>query len=108
MLVLGVAYKKDIDDYRESPVMEIIKLLENYQANFELVDPHIPSFRLDGKAYETVELTEKKLKEADLVLITTDHSAFDYQQIADLSASIFDTRNAMKDVKNIKAYYEKL
>jgi UDP-N-acetyl-D-glucosamine dehydrogenase len=108
VLVLGVAYKRDIDDFRESPVMEIIKLLEKYQSNFELVDPHIPSFRLDGKVYETVQLTEKKLKEADLVLITTDHSAFDYQQIADASNVIFDTRNALKDIKNIKAYYEKL
>ncbi|WP_028776628.1 nucleotide sugar dehydrogenase [Shimazuella kribbensis] len=108
VLVLGVAYKKDIDDFRESPVMEIIKLLESYQSNFELVDPHIPSFRLEGKTYETVELTEEKLQEADLVLITTDHSAFDYQQIGDHAAAIFDTRNAMKDIKNIKAYYEKL
>jgi UDP-N-acetyl-D-glucosamine dehydrogenase len=108
VLVLGVAYKKDIDDFRESPVMEIIKLLESYQSEFELVDPHIPSFRLDGKNYETVELTEEKLKEADLVLITTDHTAFDYQQIGDHATAIFDTRNAMKDIKNIKAYYEKL
>lgn len=108
VLVLGVAYKRDIDDFRESPVLEIIKLLENYQSNFELVDPHIPSFRLDGKVYETVELTEEKLKEADLVLIATDHTAFDYQKIADASTAIFDTRNALKDIKNIKAYYEKL
>ncbi len=108
VLVLGVAYKRDIDDFRESPVMEIIKLLENYEADFELVDPHISSFRLDGKHYETVELTDEKLKEADLVLITTDHTAFDYQQIGEVSAAIFDTRNAMKDVKEIKAYYEKL
>jgi UDP-N-acetyl-D-glucosamine dehydrogenase len=108
VLVLGVAYKRDIDDFRESPVLEIIKLLERYQANFELVDPHIPSFKAHGKVYETVELTEDKLKEADLVLITTDHSAFDYQQIANLSKAIFDTRNALKDVAKIKAYYEKL
>lgn len=108
VLVLGVAYKKDIDDYRESPVMEIIKLLERYHADFELVDPHIGSFRLDGKLYETVALTKEKIKAADLVLITTDHTAFDYQQIGDLAKSIFDTRNAMKKITNIKADYEKL
>ena len=108
VLVLGVAYKKDIDDYRESPVMEIIQLLESYQSDFELVDPHIPSFHLNGKVYETVTITEEKLKEADLVLITTDHSAFDYQQIADSAKAIFDTRNAMKEIQNSKAYYEKL
>lgn len=108
VLVLGVAYKKDIDDYRESPVMEIIKLLERYEADFDLIDPYISSFHLDGKRYETVELTEAKLQEADLVLITTDHTDFDYQQIGDLATAIFDTRNAMKDVQSIKADYEKL
>jgi UDP-N-acetyl-D-glucosamine dehydrogenase len=108
ILVLGVAYKKDIEDYRESPVLEIINILERYDANFELVDPHISSFRIEDKSYETVALTEEKLKEADLVLITTDHTAFDYQQIGDTARAIFDTRNAMKGMKEIKADYEKL
>ncbi|SEM79062.1 nucleotide sugar dehydrogenase [Lihuaxuella thermophila] len=108
VVVLGVAYKKDIDDMRESPVLEIVKLLEKYQAEFVTVDPHIPSFRVGEKVYETAELTGELLESADLVLITTDHSAFDYQFIADKSKVIFDTRNALKEIKDIRADYEKL
>lgn len=108
VVVLGVAYKKDIDDMRESPVLEIVKLLEKYQAEFVTVDPHIPSFRVGEKVYETVELTGELLESADIVLITTDHSAFDYQLIADKSKVIFDTRNALKEIKAIRADYEKL
>jgi UDP-N-acetyl-D-glucosamine dehydrogenase len=106
--VLGVAYKKDIDDYRESPVLEIVKLLEKYGADFQTVDPHIQSFKVDGKEYETVEFTPELLESADLVLITTDHTAFDYELIAEKSKVVFDTRNALKGVQKIKADYEKL
>ncbi|MFC7440033.1 nucleotide sugar dehydrogenase [Laceyella putida] len=106
--VLGVAYKKDIDDYRESPVMEIVKLLEKYNADFVTVDPHVKNFRVDGKEYETVELTDELLETADIVLITTDHSAFDYEKIGSKAKAIFDTRNAMKGVQKIEADYEKL
>jgi UDP-N-acetyl-D-glucosamine dehydrogenase len=108
VLVLGVAYKKDIDDYRESPVLPIVELLEKYQANFQVVDPHIPQFKIGDRIYKTVELTDELITEADLVLITTDHSAFDFEQIANQAKVIFDTRNALKDVKNIAADYEKL
>ncbi|MFC4544985.1 nucleotide sugar dehydrogenase [Paenactinomyces guangxiensis] len=106
--VLGVAYKKDIDDMRESPVLEIVELLEKYKADFVTVDPHVATFRAGNKEYETVELTEEVLESADIVLIATDHSAFDYQWIADKSKVIFDTRNALKEVKEIRADYEKL
>jgi UDP-N-acetyl-D-glucosamine dehydrogenase len=106
--VLGVAYKKDIDDYRESSVIQIVELLEKYQAEFTLVDPHVKTFKAGGKEYETQELTTELLETADLVLITTDHSDFDYEEIADKAKVIFDTRNALKDVQNIKADYEKL
>ena len=61
-----------------------------------------------GKEYETQELTTELLETADLVLITTDHSDFDYEEIADKAKVIFDTRNALKDVQNIEADYEKL
>lgn len=106
--VLGVAYKKDIDDMRESPVLPIVELLEKYKAEIIAVDPHVPTFRVAGKKYETVALTAQLLESADLVLLTTDHSAFDYQLIADKSKAIFDTRNALKGVTNIRADYEKL
>ncbi|SFX23624.1 UDP-N-acetyl-D-glucosamine dehydrogenase [Thermoactinomyces sp. DSM 45891] len=116
VLVLGVAYKKDIDDMRESPVLPILELLETYNADVEVADPHVPSFRFshnaDAKVMETVELTAERLQNADLVLLTTDHSAFDYEMIARESKVIFDTRNAFKGVgistSDIRADYEKL
>jgi len=108
VVVLGVAYKKDIDDYRESPVLEIVELLEKYKADFVTVDPHISKFKAGNKEYETVALTEELLEQADLVLLTTDHTSFDYEMIGEKSKVVFDTRNAMKGVQKIKADYEKL
>lgn len=108
VVVLGVAYKKDIDDYRESPVLEIVELLEKYKADFVTVDPHISKFKTSHKEYETVAFSEKLIEEADMVLIATDHSAFDYELIAEKAKVIFDTRNALKEVQKIDADYEKL
>lgn len=108
VIVLGVAYKKDIDDMRESPVLPILQQLEANHADVTVVDPHVASFRLDDREIETVPLTKELLQNADLVLITTDHTAFDYQLIADHAPVIFDTRNALKGVASIKGDYEKL
>ncbi|GGE05014.1 UDP-N-acetyl-D-glucosamine dehydrogenase [Marinithermofilum abyssi] len=108
VLILGVAYKRDIDDMRESPVLDIIRQLEKYGANLTVNDPHIPSFKVDGRTYESEELTAELLEKADIVLVTTDHTAYDYQLIANKSKVIFDTRNALKDVKEIRADYEKI
>ncbi|MBA4602988.1 nucleotide sugar dehydrogenase [Thermoactinomyces mirandus] len=107
--VLGAAYKKDIDDYRESPVIQIVELLEKYRADFVVVDPYVKSFKAAGKEIETVEnVTPEMLESVDLVLITTDHSAFDYELIAEKAKVVFDTRNALSGVQEIKADYEKL
>lgn len=108
VVVLGAAYKRDIDDVRESPIFPILKRLKQYKAKFTVVDPHVPSFSFEGEEIESVALTPELLKAADIALILTDHSDFDYQMIADSAPVIFDTRNAMKSVTNIKAYYEKL
>jgi UDP-N-acetyl-D-glucosamine dehydrogenase len=108
VLILGVAYKRDIDDMRESPVLDIIRQLEKYGANLTVNDPHIPSFKVDGRTYESEELTAELLEKADIVLVTTDHTAYDYQLIANKSKVIFDTRNALKDVQEIRADYEKI
>jgi UDP-N-acetyl-D-glucosamine dehydrogenase len=106
VLVLGVAYKKDIDDVRESPALLILNELEKAGADFTVVDPHVPSFRLNGSVIEPVELSEQLLEEADLVLITTDHSATNYRLIAEKSKVIFDTRNALKEhAKQVEKYY---
>jgi UDP-N-acetyl-D-glucosamine dehydrogenase len=108
VVVLGVAYKKDIDDVRESPSLEIMELLTVNGADWVAVDSYVKNFKLDGKVYETVELTQDLIESADLVLIATDHSDFDYEMIARSASSIFDTRNAMKKYKDIAKKYHRL
>lgn len=96
ILVLGVAYKKDINDYRESPTIPILKIFDELKANWQVVDPYVDEFKLNGVSQYTVQkVTGVMLKEADLVLITTNHSDFDYKKIAEHSDLIFDTRNAI-------------
>ena len=102
--ILGVAYKKDIDDVRESPVLKIVELLEQHGADYTVVDPYVASFKSCGAKVETVELSKQLLNDSDLVLVTTDHSDFDYKMIAGESKVIFDTRNAMKDVEKPNKY----
>jgi UDP-N-acetyl-D-glucosamine dehydrogenase len=94
VLVLGVAYKKDIDDMRESPALDVIRMLEEQSANVVYHDPHVPMFREDGHEHHSVELTDDELRKADAVVIVTDHSSIDYQRVVDLSRAIVDTRNA--------------
>src|SRR5436190_2846674 len=103
ILVLGLAYKKDIDDSRESPSFKVIELLESKGATVRAHDPFLPKIPVTRhykhlKA-KTVELTEKTLKEMDAVVIVTDHSTYDYAWIVKNSALVVDTRNACKDVK---------
>ncbi len=101
VLVLGVAYKADIDDYRESPALNVIDLLIKDGANTVYYDPYIPEYRYKGKVHTGAkELTDEMLREADITILCTAHSCFDYQKIAKLSQEIFDTRNALKDVKD--------
>ena len=94
ILVLGVAYKKDIDDMRESPALDVIRLLEEQRAEVVYHDPHVASFREDGHEHHSVELTDDELKRADAVVIVTDHSSIDYQRVVDLAPIVVDTRNA--------------
>ena len=102
--VLGVAYKKDIDDVRESPVLKIVEILNQQGADYTVVDPYVTAFKSCGGTVETVGLTKELLNQSDLVLIATDHSDFDYEMIAQESKLIFDTRNAMKDVEKPNRY----
>jgi len=92
--VMGVAYKRDIDDMRESPALDVILLLQKRGARISYSDPHVPVLRLDGKRMEASP--EVAAAEADCVVIITDHSAFDYKALVERSALIVDTRNALK------------
>jgi len=94
VLVLGVAYKKDIDDMRESPALDVIRLLEQQGAAVVYHDPFVPKFREDGHEHASVPLTDEELSGADAVVIVTDHSTVDYQRVVHLSKVIVDTRNA--------------
>jgi UDP-N-acetyl-D-glucosamine dehydrogenase len=95
VLVLGVAYKRDIDDIRESPALDIIRLLEGQGARVSYHDPHVPCFAEDGHEYRSVALTPETVSAADCVMVVTDHSAIDYAMIKRRAKLVVDTRNAM-------------
>jgi UDP-N-acetyl-D-glucosamine dehydrogenase len=99
VLVLGVAYKKDIDDLRESPALEILDLLRRKGAIVDYHDPYCPEIREDGHTPagavgKSIELTDAVLRDADLVMIVTDHSSIDYRRVHKLANVLIDTRNA--------------
>jgi len=93
--VAGVAYKRDIDDLRESPALDIILLLEQRGAQVTYTDPYIPTLRLNGHCLTSTNLQENAAI-ADCVVIVTDHKAFDYSALVDNARLIIDTRNALK------------
>ena len=95
VLVLGVAYKRDIEDIRESPALDIIRLLEGQGAKVSYFDPHVPQFRENGRDYHSVELTPERVSAADCVMVVTDHTSVDYQMIRQSSKLVVDTRNAI-------------
>ena len=94
VLVLGVAYKRDIDDMRESPALDVIRLLEQQGADVRYHDPYVAKYREDGHEYHSVPLTDEELSGADAVVIVTDHSKVDYQRVVDLAKVVVDSRNA--------------
>ena len=95
MHVAGVAYKRDIDDLRESPALDIILLLEQRGARVTYTDPYVPSVGLNGHNLVSTSLIENAAV-ADCVVIVTDHKAFDYESLVDSARLIVDTRNALK------------
>jgi nucleotide sugar dehydrogenase len=101
VLVLGVAYKQDIDDYRESPALRVIEELTKTGAQVRFYDPQIKKYRYKGEWHEgEEELTAELLEGSDLVMITTAHTTVDYDFVQQHSKAIFDTKNVMKNVKN--------
>ncbi len=105
ILVMGVAYKKDIQDVRESPSLDVIKLLDKAGAVVSYNDPHVPNVELDGFSLRSVAITLGRVKKADACIILTNHSSYDYPWLAANARLIVDTRNAMgslaKKFKNI-------
>jgi len=100
ILILGLAYKEDVDDQRESPALKIISLFKEYGARVSYNDPYVPSasgYRdYPGLALKSTALTAQRLKESDAVVIVTAHSAYDFDWITRNAALVIDTRNAVK------------
>lgn len=99
ILIMGIAYKKDVSDTRESPALDIITMLEEKGAEISFSDPYNEMIKIGDRLYRSVKLTPEYLKKMDCVVIVTDHSAFDYKMIFENSSLIFDTRNALKRFK---------
>ena len=94
VLILGVAYKKDVGDMRESPALDVIKLLAEKGANLSFHDPHVRECNVEGTPYKNVDLSDEVLASADIVVILTDHGAVDYERVVAHANRVFDTRNA--------------
>lgn len=102
ILILGVAYKRDIDDVRESPALAIIEKLKKLGGEVSYHDPYIPEIKFDGesKPMRGVELTEDIIAAADCIVIVTDHRKIDYSWVAERAALLVDTRNATRDLRD--------
>lgn len=101
VLIIGVSYKKDINDLRESPAIDVIHLLKNRGAEVVYYDPYIDIIQLDDLLLKRIPL-EQGLTEADCTIIITDHSSIDYQKVVDNAKLVVDTRNATKGINNSK------
>src|SRR3989442_6392968 len=101
ILIIGVSYKKDIDDLRESPALDVIQLLQNRGAKVMYHDPHVAKIRLDSTTLISINL-DQGLHDADCAVIVTNHSSLDYQKVVDASKVVLDTRNATKGIKSPK------
>jgi len=97
ILVLGVAYKQDIDDYRESPALRVIELLEDADAIVDFSDPYIERYRFNGKIKTRINIDEVDVSVFDIIVLTTAHTAFDYCMLASSGVPIFDTKNAFRN-----------
>lgn len=101
VLVLGVAYKQDIDDYRESPALKVIENFEKAGSEVDFYDPFIPFYKYKGALHQGLEaLDAQTIASYDLVVVTASHTTLDYDCIAANARWVFDTKNALKQVKN--------
>ena len=107
VLLMGLAYKNDIDDYRESPAFKVIELLEKNGADLIVNDPYCAEAKYNGKIYHSVDWKEV-IDDTDIVIITTSHSCYEYEEIVERAKIVYDTRNATKEVKNNRAKIHKL
>ena len=98
ILILGMAYKRDIDDVRESPSLDVMRLLVRKGAEVMFHDPYVSEVRDENEVYESVELTDRLLSSCDCVVIATDHQVIDYEQVVSNAPLVVDTRNATRNL----------
>jgi len=98
VLIVGVAYKKDVKDLRESPALEIINILMEKGARISYYDPYLPYLKMNDIDLKCIKFVKNSFNKADCVVITTDHSNVDYGFIVSNSKLIIDTRNVLKDI----------
>ena len=108
VLLLGVAYKKNVSDCRESPALDVMRMLMDKGALLSYNDPHVPTLKMSGNFMKSVEISPMNIASQDCVVILTDHSAYDIAQIVAASKLVIDTRNATKDLKGYKDRIMKL
>ena len=108
ILLLGIAYKRNTSDTRESPALDLYRLLSARGARISCVDSFVPRFSVDGGAVRTTSLTAERLKKQDCVVIVTDHSDVDYQWVVDHAKLVVDTRDATKGIKRNRRRVVKL
>lgn len=101
VLVLGVAYKQDIDDYRESPALKVIDELNKVGAIVQYYDPYVAMYKRHGQEYSSIpELSPAAVKKADIVIVTCAHTNVDYDMVQRNAVAIFDTKNVMENIKD--------
>ena len=102
VLILGVAYKKNVSDCRESPALDIMRMLSEKGAVLSYNDPFVPSLRMNGHTLKSIELTSANIDSQDCIIILTDHSVYDFSRIIAASKLVVDTRNATKHLHEFK------
>jgi len=108
VLVLGVAYKSNVGDMRESPALDVMRLLAAKGAEIRYSDPHVPELDLDGRLLKHADLSDDELQSADVVVIVTEHDAVDYEHVVAKAGRIYDTRNATRNVRENREKVRKL
>jgi UDP-N-acetyl-D-glucosamine dehydrogenase len=108
VLVLGVAYKPDVSDMRESPALDVMRILRQKGAEVRYHDPHIREMDLDGETLKSVELSDEALMGSDIIAIITNHSELDYDRVVAKANRVYDTRNATRDVRSGREKIHKL
>jgi UDP-N-acetyl-D-glucosamine dehydrogenase len=101
-LVLGVAYKKNVSDCRESPALDVMRMLIEKGAVLSYNDPFVATLKLNGNTIKSANLTSANIASQDCIIILTDHSAYDLQRIVGAAKLVVDTRNATKDLQEFK------